>query len=297
MNDKSLISELSESKMFPSAQTLSKENFNSLSEAAHLTLVTLRILLHEKSTHAWAKTYVQKTLRGGHFKSWRSDANDLYTLLYALSTGHYFEGGYHTVTVSPIERWLRDVSHDDKGDEGRTHTFFLRLDGILRIHDTSMKAVRRLVMDWADLTIHEKRLAVTRLLQMLRARAPRSEVLMKLQVLSRNKEFELEDVCNQETGECSGDEGSLNIGTKKEKSKYSLLPILAIGAGYAASRALGKLREEATAGATGAASVASVTTALGAETLGPGFNSNGNKGIYQNTKPTVLRRGDPPKKT
>lgn len=288
-----LLSELSESRLYPSASKLDREDFHGLTEAAHLIFITLRILLAEGSTQDWAEAYVKKTLRGD-FHHWRADATDLYVTLYALSTGNYYEGSYHTFTLSPFTRWLREVKSYSSADEGITRTLFARLDSLLSIRDSSQKAVRRLVMDWPDLNNHERRLAVTRLLQMLRARAPKAELLQKLESIARTKGYELHDVCDKETGDCGGS-GDHHSGSAKPKSKFSLLPsLLGAGAGYAAMRALGRLKEDATSGATGAASVATVTTALGADSLGPGFDTKGNKGIYQG-KPTVLRRGEAPK--
>ena len=46
-----------------------------------------------------------------------------------------------------------------------------------------------------------------------------------------------------------------------------------------------KVKENASSGATGAASVATVVGGLGA-----GFDPKGHKGIYQNSKPVVIKR-------
>jgi len=48
-----------------------------------------------------------------------------------------------------------------------------------------------------------------------------------------------------------------------------------------------EIKENASCGATGSASVATATSALGAKgAIGVGFDPNGDKGIYQNAKKT-----------
>lgn len=294
---KSIFTELSESKLFPSVKSLDQEDFHMISEAAHLILMTLRILLDEPSTSKWAHGYVQKTLRGSDFHNWRTDGTDLYAVLHALSTGNYYEGGSHpTVSVLPFKRWLREMAGSHP-DDHQTRVLFTRMDSLLRIKDASMKAVRRLVMEWPDLHSHERKLAVTRLLQMLRARTPRAEVLVKLQALSHSKDLELDNVYNPETGENEGEDNKISMRKQPDKKpNFGFLAGLAgAAAGYAMSRHTGRLGENATGGSTYAASIATVTGTFaspgaakkpGKDTLGVGLDTNGDKGIYQN----IIRR-------
>lgn len=296
-----VLRDLTESKMFPSKTALSKEDFPSLTEYLFLMIVTLRILLHEGVPFA-LKFF--KKANQTNYKQWRGDGNDLYMVLHSLTAGLYPEDSHspESLNCAPIQRWLREVSHPDKRDETETARLFVRLDRMLWIKESSMKAVRRLVQDWPELSDYEKRLAMTRLLQMIRARMPKSELLIHLQKVARERHWELQDVCNAETGDgCDDDEPERPRARgyvdpmKQQRGRPSFLASLAgVAAGAAGGYALTRhrVKEEASAGGTGAGNVASVVTPLGAQALGPGFaGKNGHKGIYQ----PVIRRGEPPK--
>jgi hypothetical protein len=283
--------------MFPSKKALEKEDFESLTEAAYLMILALRILVHENDKYSIA--FVQKTARSTSFRLWRADGNDLYMVLHALTTGMYALGGNEPETVNclPIMRWLREIKITDAHDKTETSRLFVRMDRLLGIREASLRAVRRLIQDWPELSDYEKRLATTRLLQMIRTRLPKSELLPRLQVIARNRDWEIEDVCDQETGDnCEADAPKRGYvhptsRAKPENKNGGLLASLAgAAAGFAGGYALTrrKVKETASAGATGAASIASVAAPLGAEALGPGFaGKNGHKGIYQ---PMVIRR-------
>jgi hypothetical protein len=53
---KSIIADLSESKLYPSRQSLKKETADSLSEATYVMLMAMRVLVWEDSTSKWAKS-------------------------------------------------------------------------------------------------------------------------------------------------------------------------------------------------------------------------------------------------
>lgn len=296
----SLLGDLTESRMYPSKSTLEKEDFESLTETTHLLILALRILLCEDDV--FADRYVRRTIAATNFKSWRTDGTDLYIALHALSTGKYMAGDYpETISVLAIQRWLKEMSISNATDEQETRKLFLRMDRLLFIKEASMLAVRRLVMDWPDLDKREKKLATTRLLQMLRARCPKNDLLPIISRLAREEGLELSGVCNAETGDC--DEKPINKGgfrhaldrdKKPEREGGSFLAGLAgFAAGAAGAYALGRNRVKESDGATTSASVASVTVPLGG--LGPGFaGPGGDKGIYQAAP--VIRRGATPKK-
>jgi hypothetical protein len=64
-----------------------------------------------------------------------------------------------------------------------------------------MRAIRRLVMDWETITHTQKKLALTRLLQFMRNRAPKGELLPWLNRVGVLRDLEIDNVTNPETGE------------------------------------------------------------------------------------------------
>ncbi len=297
MTKYSLLGDLTESRMFPSKKTLDREDFETLSETTYLLILALRILLTEDQV--LAHRYVKRTIQTNNFKSWRTDGTDLYICLHALSTGHYEAGRYpETISVLAIQRWLKEMSVANATDETETRKLFLRMDRLLFVKESSMLAVRRLIMDWPDLDRRERKLSTTRLLQMLRARAQKADILPMISGLAREEDWELKGVCNAETEDCGGGGDSVSKGgyrhaMDKDPGGSFLAGLAGLASGAAAGYALTRRKVKESDGATTSASIASVTTPLGG--LGPGFaGPGGDKGIYQDAP--VLRRGAAPKK-
>jgi hypothetical protein len=187
-----LIPELSESWMFPSKKNLEKLSAEEVMELTHLYVVALRILFEEDDTESWVHSYAIRTLEtGGNFARWRVNGTDLYHLLHALH-GFREDGTRIGLRNEEIVVWLRDIKlrFSAQSREPRTRKLFLRLDNGLKITDQSMRAVRRLVMDWPDLTGHQRKLAMTRLIQLIRKRTLKCDILVYLERLARLKGFD-----------------------------------------------------------------------------------------------------------
>lgn len=291
----SLIASLSESKLFPTAKSLGKMPAQDASELAYLYICALRIMLADEAAADAARAYCRKASRHANFKSWRSDSNDLYVLLHALDTedsplrpSEDTDRFLSRLTLDTvlIRRWLQA-----EGANGRTENdarrLFVRLDDMFRVKHPSMRSIRRLVGDWPNQRQNVRKLVVTRLLQFLRDRARRGDLLTDFEALARRRGWEIEDACNIEAGDDCGGGDEHGTRPKKAGSRFATL------AGFAAGAALGSIkRESASAGATGAANVAMVAGGLGA-----GFDPDGHeRSIYQSpkpkrkSKPLVLRR-------
>jgi hypothetical protein len=299
-----LLNEFTGNTLFPSRRWLDREDFYSLSEKAYLLIITLRILLTLPTTEKWADTYLRRTIQHNRFDRWRNNSTDLYVVLWALTQGEYEQGRNvpDKVAEQHFIRWLKALRN--KPDEmNETKRLFLKMDSLLHINNGSMKAIRRLVQEWPVLSHRDKQLAMTRLLQFMRSRMQRAESLKQLNKAARSNDLEIGGVCDRETGkgcdvEPHGGGRKINMAPKQKTPGTAvgfLAGLAAIGAGYAASKGLRKLRETSTAGATAASSVATVTKALGDDH--PGFDGSGHQGIYEpNRKPrkTAILRRTPP---
>lgn len=289
----SILNDLTESRMFPSKKALDREDFESLSETLFLLLVSLRILLTEDGLYA--HNYVRRTVEASNFKNWRSSGTDLYLCMHALSTGLYEPGKEYPETISmlAIHRWLKEMRQSDGTDETETRRLFLRMERLLFIKDSSMKAVRRLVMDWPQLNNQQKRLSCTRLLQMLRARAQKADLLPMISDAARQNNWEMMGVCDKETGDdCDAPAEPINKGGFKHPLSKALGFATGAAGAYALFRNKPKVKES-DCGTTAASSIAGVAIPLGG--IGPGFSGKGgDKGIYQDAP--IIRRGEPPMK-
>lgn len=291
-----IIDQIAESRMFPSKKSFDREDFESLSEDVFILIIALRILLTEDQLYA--HQYVRRTISSSNFNNWRANGTDLYLGMHALSTGKYDDGDEYPETISmlPIFRWLKAMNRSDGRDETETRRLFLRMERLLFIRDTSLKAIRRLVMDWPKLTSQQRRLSTTRLLQIFRSRAPRADVLAVLSQIARNNNWEMMNVCDPERETCGddGDDHGHRGSVSKGGYKHPLSKAAGFAAGAAGAYALFRNKvKESDCGTTGASSIAGIAVPLGG--IGPGFSGKGgDKGIYQDI--SVIRRGDAPKK-
>jgi len=140
----------------------------------------MRVFLYEDATDNWAKNYCWKTTRWSNFDHWRNDGTDLYMLLHAFKGFDHEEGwsGYG-LNHRRIYTWLR-ASSQGMNRESEVIQLFLNLDNDLKIHDDSLKAIRRLAMHWPRIDADKKRVLLTRMVQLFKYEMPRSELLTHL---------------------------------------------------------------------------------------------------------------------
>lgn len=277
------INTLSESRLYPSTSSLRQKTPRQVADLAHAMLCALRILLAENETRPWAREYARKTAQYYGFNSWRPGGTDLYILLYALLGDADLKPGkddprpWLPIDEKMLIRWFKTAGQD-RDDESLVRRIFLKLDMMFDIKDGSLKAIRRLVMDWPHLRHSEKSLAVTRLLQIIRNRASMGEMLPHLKMLAKEQNLEIANAYDPDTGK----RGS------GEKKNSTLKKLAVAAAGAVAGYMIGKkmFGENASAGATSAANIATSTGSIPASgSLGVGFDPNGHWGIYQDKKP------------
>jgi len=267
-----LIKQLTESKMISTPTAYRKYTGKQVAELAYMHILALRILASEHSTARDARDYARKTIRTStHFGKWMTSGTDLYLLMYALmsedpdlrmpdSSKDFLQSMY--LDEHKIRTWLGAVGFPTF--ESLTSRLFLTLDTQFHVRDSTLKSIRRLVMDWPELDHRERQLAITRLLQLMRARSTHSDLLTDLQNMAKANHYELYDVCDLETGEgCDMDEAPKKD-TPKKLSTMTKVTAIATGA-YLGSKISKKLSEDdggAVAG-TVAADIAPLVKPLG----------------------------------
>lgn len=192
---------LCESKLFPSQNSLDAKSKSQVADLAYRYLLILRILLLEDGTHKFARDYAKRAAEWGDFKKWHANANDLYVLLYGLEKiDHPTKGkGHFTINLDQIHRLLVAIAHD-REYETLLRRVFMRLDSDLKIHNQSLSAMRRIVLNWEDQTTREKADTSEKLFKGLRHDAPRSELLKKLESVMDEYKEEREDEISESVG-------------------------------------------------------------------------------------------------
>jgi hypothetical protein len=181
----SFINDLCESHLIPSKTSLKSWNVTKISELAYLYFLGLRMLLHDTNSRGWAQDYCKKAGENNDFETWRSSANDLYVLLYALSgdpddTDEKISLP-HRINISPsaIRNWLRNPTSKET-----SHQFFARLDAMFHIDNSSMKSIRRIIANIETATDSEKKDCLDKIIQYIHSRAPsNSEIYSHLKDL------------------------------------------------------------------------------------------------------------------
>jgi hypothetical protein len=225
-----LISSLTESQLLPSKVSYGKYSAKQIAEMVYLHVITLRILFSEHETKDFASQYALRSSRYIGFASWYQNASDLHLLIHALldetvelklpdMSNEFREKLYFD--EPEMKKWLKQMTTHGNIDQ-ITRKLFLHLDFELQIKDGSLKAIRRLVQDWDHITIHQKKLAMTRLLQFMRTRCKNSDLMKHLNTIAHTHGLEIENVANPETGDEPSDE---------PKKKGSVLKHIAAFAG------------------------------------------------------------------
>ncbi len=202
-----ILTELTESQLIPSRSGYRKYTGKQLTEMLYFHIIAFRILSCEDYMDDFVHAYAQKTKYWGKFNDWHQTATDLYFLTHAnvsndpemkLSKPSSDYISMLQLDDKRLMAWIKSLASRNGISETYGTRFFVRLDVQLKITNGSWRSIRRLAMNWPDLTHHEKQLTMTRLLQILRARCPRSDLLAPLNKLAQHANLELKDVHNPE---------------------------------------------------------------------------------------------------
>jgi hypothetical protein len=213
MSQFAFLADLCESHLIPSQTSLKQWDRKKLAELAFLYFLGLRMLLDDEHSKHWAQSYCKKAGEPNDFTQWRSTGNDLYAMLYALN-----DSDKAAINPSLIRRWLRHVATHDASDD--TRRLFLRLDTMLHINDAAMRNLRRIVTHWENADPRERNDVLTKVIQMVHARAPsNSEILPHLKKLAHEEVEESASAGATSAGSVATVVGGLGAGFSNDYSK------------------------------------------------------------------------------
>jgi hypothetical protein len=222
-----------------------------VADLAFLYMVSLHILRCEFDTAPFAVRYARQTSAHSNFRAVDKNNTDLYQFLNILSDpsgqiadqlGHPEANAifWHDMHFNPTlaRQFLSNITAETYSHSQQKRILF-QLESQLHITVSNYRSMRRIAVDWVstDITSEAQKLVVTRMLQALRAKARRGDLLPQLEKLSTYRKYELFNVCDQETGKgCDGDVA------EPAKPSMGMLKALALGAaaGGALVHMLGK---------------------------------------------------------
>jgi hypothetical protein len=252
---------LEESSLFQSLNSANRFSARDVADLAFLYMVTLHILRLDFHSAPFARKYARATMGNGLWDHVRLSSTDLYQLLNICAEKQkawidklkspsasqtLMEDIYLDTTA--VKRFLQNIIQGGF-DPHKSGQLLTRFQQSLRIQVTNYKSIRRIAQDWMEphVDTEAKSLVVTRLLQAMRFRALRGDLIHELELLSRREKLELQDVCNPETGKNCEDNNTglvrVPLATakptvSKEPKEPSLMKKLAMSAGIGVGAAL-----------------------------------------------------------
>jgi hypothetical protein len=241
-----------ESKMFRNTY-LGQLTLRDAVDSVFLNMLTLYMLSKEFETAPFAKDYAQRTLAFGNFTSPRVSGTDLYQGLHIMlnpvgGTAQQLKAHDQNLVLAKqlrtnaklVKQFLSGIANGTL-DRVTAIRIMYRLEGQMNIDISNYKSLRRLITDWENLSTYQRELCVTRLLQYYRLRGKRSELLPVLDVLSRNKGYEVTGVANAELAALGA--GAIAGSRSSDGFLKSVAKVGAAGlAGYALGRAIATIK-------------------------------------------------------
>ena len=237
-----------ESKMFRN-NYLSQLTLRDTVDSVFLNLLTLYMLSKEFETAPFAQDYAHRTLMFGNFTAPRISGTDLYQGIHIMlnptgPVGQQLKAGDQNLVlgtqlrtnVKLLKEFLKGIANGTL-DRTTAIRIMYRLEGQMAIDISNYKSLRRLITDWENLSTHQREMCVTRLLQYYRIRGKRSELYPVLDVLSRNKGYEVTAAGNAELAAVGA--GALAASGSRSSDSF-LKSVAKVGAGALAGYALGK---------------------------------------------------------
>ena len=205
-----LVNTFTESRLFPAITSFKKYTSKDTTDLVFLYFISLEILKNDFEYIHVVTAYAKKTAWYNGFENIHPGATDLYLLLHQITKKdeHTFKPHKNNdVFLKTIQTdedeilaYLRRIARN-QSIMSVDRKFMISLEEDLEITDSCYRSMRRLCYMWKDLTEHQKKLLITRLLMALRHRARLCDLLPYIEHLANKDKLELQNVYNPETKE------------------------------------------------------------------------------------------------
>ena len=195
--------EITESRLFRSSGNLRNLTGRDIADLAYLNTISLYMMLQDDAQHNYASQYASQTAQYGGYNSFRTSATDLYMLCYVISNPD--DNKFTLADNFSSVRFLKTLNFDsrkhymfmkkiaassDRANEAVS--YFFRLETQLNITNTKFKQYRRLISNWGNLKYTSRQLAVSQILQTIRAIGRGSELISPLTTMTKYRKYTTE---------------------------------------------------------------------------------------------------------
>lgn len=198
------IQNISESRIIGNSKNgLSRFNVRDIADILFLYIVAIHIIKHDFYGLPELQKYISSVGNLSNFDNFIPSKNDLYLFLHVLfgmnndNVLSIMKDDDSNKALLPLLRINMQemrkfllMAKNGQTDISFERRFLLSLENGLRIQDSKYKSIRRLASDWSTETESVKRLVMTRLLQIFRSKARRSEILPILEKVSKTNNLE-----------------------------------------------------------------------------------------------------------
>lgn len=181
---------------------LQRYTFQEICEKIYLSFLGISLLKNFSQTANWVKSYSRETITYGDFDKVRYSANDLHNMLAVvdgdpaitqkLSNKNAALALRQRISLPTlaVKRYLRMLNSD--------YEFLASLERALQIKSTDYKNLRLAIASFNTLDGRRKKVAVTRMLQAVRAKLSGTDIARKVEEFSKKQKFELDNVVDAE---------------------------------------------------------------------------------------------------
>lgn len=195
-----LINTLTESRLFRNKNIVSSVKVDDAAELAFVHFLMLNVMNKDYDFAPLASEYAGRTSAFKNFDYFRTSGTDLYIALNRIMgkdqdySNDKDEIAMKRISIKKPEvvRYLNHISAS-KSDSGFEKAMLMRFERNLNVQDGMLKSMRRLVGDWDNLNQNQRALVVTRMVQYMRSKAPRSEMMPALLKFQKRGNYVVND--------------------------------------------------------------------------------------------------------
>lgn len=195
-----LVNELTESRLFRNKKIASSVNVDDAADLSFMYLMMLNVFNKDYDYAPLAKEYANRTAAFKNFDTFRTSGTDLYVALNRLmGKDQEYDNEKDQIAMSRIKPMRTDIiqylNHigTSKSNSNYEQKMLMRFQRQFNVQDGLLKSMRRLVGDWDNLNQNQRALVVTRMVQFMRSKAPRSEMMQALLKFQKRGNFKVDD--------------------------------------------------------------------------------------------------------
>ncbi len=173
---------LGEARMFRSKAQISSEGARNTTDHLFASLMSVYAMSQDYKYAPVAKEYARRTMQYGNFNNPSPGGSDLYQTMHVLKKGNLFNKerdsmlmGKVRIDEPRIKRFLLQMKQGTV-NPSQAQQFFFKLERDLKIQDPKLKATRRLVQNWNNLSTQQRQLSGNQLNRYYKLNARRSDL-------------------------------------------------------------------------------------------------------------------------